>query len=227
MLSTMTLETINSLIEYNKTLKAGVILWSNDMQGIVGFSIDSLLYPTLKICNKPYMPPVSIPNFAVQTKDLVYMKNVLEEAEQNEVTTTVNTMHYPNTYIEEMYYGNIIKPCPNFLEMYSVYINFMKNWMQSEYVDSIDDLRCKKEWDPFFTSKASEGIKTIHCNDIVYFVATRVFNILKADSCSLEIRRDPYSLLVRVRVLKSKGVIEDIFYRMLDVTQNTTPKTLM
>lgn len=227
MLSTMTLETINSLISYNKNLKSGVILWSNDLKGIIGFSIDSLLYPTLKICNVPFCPKEDLPNLAVQAKDLVAMKKTLEEENQSEATIKVNTMHYPNIFVEEMYYGSVIKPFANFLEMYMVYVDFMKNWMSSEYVDSIDDLRCKKEWDPLFTAKASEGIKSIHSNGIVYFVATRVFNILKNDDCAMEIRRDPYSLIVRIRIFKSKGVIEDVFYRMLDVTQNTTSKTLM
>lgn len=219
MLYTMNLQTAQKFLSFNKIMKAGMLVWVSHLQTVVGFSSDNLQTHVMKVLNKQLLLDEPVPNFAIMTKDLTALVKAAEKVEESHIYLNLDMQHNPNIYAYEMYTGGVIKPCYDFLELFFTYKNSVEEWNASKTKDIVSGIENIGAFEPLLKAKASDGIITVRYNGITYFIPAMMVNMLKKDSAMVEVRKSPGTIYnyVRFCIFKSKGVEEDIFYKMMDV----------
>ena len=222
----MDLQTINDMLLYNKKLKANLLMWSNDSRLLIGFSVDENNSNILKILNTPFEPKKRMPNIVVLAKDLTALVKTAEKAEDMNPSfiISVNDMHFPNTYAEELWYRHDMKPCFNYFEFYNKFNTTLREWFNSALVEEIPNLKQVPEFESLFTAKASDGIIKISYHNLSYFLLPMTLNILKNDSVSMTIKQNnPMYYIIKIRVSKAKGVLEDIYFKVINTNPHKLP----
>lgn len=219
----LTLTTIKGILDYNKLMKAHILMWSNQGQSLIGFSENELAPFVIKTLNvRPDFIPPETQNFVVKVNDLTkFSKVILEKPETTKLYMDLNEMYRPNLFAKEMVlYSNKspvdLIPAFDFPRFNDLYYNAYMDWHNSYKVFECNDISQRPELESILNSKSSDGIIRTVVDGRAFYVPQPFLNVLKKDTVSLSLLENFNNVRTYLgcfEIKKAKGVIENIYFR--------------
>lgn len=223
-------ELVESFIDYNKLIKANILMCDSRMKRIVGFGYDSDELGVVKeMYNYPFDYP-SLPfDIVFMTKDL---SSLYKESKSTGVPICAETecYHWNRNCAINLFCGDMIKSCFNFrifLSKYNWFCSFKQNGILSY---SFQDIKNNNTdlFSPIFNSKASDGIISLNIDGklgnagekgCTVFVPPTFIGSLKSDSVGLNIFDADDVRIVEFLVKKKHGIQISVEYAMINVNK--------
>lgn len=212
------IQTLIKMVEYNKKMKSNIIVWSNELHTIVGYCVDDNNPSVLKFLNKPYTPNLSyVPNLVFMAKDLSSIIKTAEEKDNGEddvCIIKINDMHYPNVFVEEIWYDGIVKYGYDYFKYFNKTISVINELQSSKIINKVQNIQNIPEFSYLMTAKATDGIIKISYQDIVYFLPAAIINFLKKDTIDIEVYQGSFGYFIKIMLYKPSNLVETILYRI-------------
>lgn len=215
-------EFVDRLIEYNKIMKANILIYTYDPSEpyVIGISGEEDSFGAVKVLSKSFnLTETEYPqiNFAILAKDLTmlykYSLDTLTPIYVNVVSTpwTVDTVQY-------FFCNNEYKHCLNYTACHFHCMTLLYNWDITMPVAVLENIESMPEFEPLMNAKASDGIVVVRKDAMTYFIPPMVVNALKGETIDMETRFNPITKVVYILIVihKKKGIKEFIYYTTLD-----------
>ena len=219
----LTLTTIKGILDYNKLMKAHILMWSNQGQSLIGFSENELAPFVIKTLNvRPDFIPPETKSFVIKVNDLTkFSKVMLEDPDNTRLFMDLNEMYAPNVFAKELIlYVNKVPvdliPAFDFHRFNELYYGAYTDWHNSHTVFECEDISQRPELESIISSKSSDGLIRVVADGRAFYVPQPFLNVLKKDTVSLSLLENFNNVRTYLGVFeikKSKGVVENIYFR--------------
>lgn len=219
----LTLTTIKGILDYNKLMKAHILMWSNQGQSLIGFSENELAPFVIKTLNvRPDFIPPETKSFVIKVNDLTkFAKVMLQDPDNTRLFMDLNEMYAPNIFAKELIlYANKTPvdsmPAFDFHRFNNLYYNAYTDWHRSYKVFECEDITQRPELESILSSKSSDGIIRVVVDGRAFYVPQPFLNVLKKDTVSLSLLENFNNVRTYLgcfEIKKSKGVVENIYFR--------------
>lgn len=212
--------TMNSMIEFNKLLKANILLGDCRSHQFIGFGYDNTESGIIKTISMPN--PVQYPlafDMVYMTKDLVALYK-----ESNDtgipVYAEVDSYYWNRHSAIRLYCGDDTKACfpySHYIDSYHMFMDLL-SCSKEEFI--IKDLRSHSEFDPMFAAKAADGIIPVNVCGYTIFTIPMFLGALKADIVDLEVHSYGGVLICIFTIHKKKGIEVKMMYRFINMNHS-------
>ena len=219
----LTLTTIKGILDYNKLLKAHILMWSSQGQSLIGFSENELAPFVIKTLNvRPDFIPPETKSFVIKVNDLTkFSKVMLQDPDNTRLFMDLNEMYAPNVFAKELIlYANKVPvdliPAFDFHRFNELYYSAYTDWHNSHVVFKCEDITQRPELEDILSAKSSDGIIRVVVDGRAFYVPQPFLNVLKKDTVSLSLLENFNNVRTYLgcfEIKKSKGVVENIYFR--------------
>jgi len=229
------LSNYESLINLNKTLKAGILVYDKYHKLIYGFSQDNVDANVLKLYtpndiekfNTTIMNSIqpNFPNLAAFSKDINALYKIATTNDtkigmdiidyrgiDNEYAYRIGVKAFRQTIIDEE------RICFDVLGFRQKMYSILEELSLLQTSEQYENIMLIPEFEYALSQPASRGIQVVRYNNNVYFIPPTIINNNKSDKVDLICKNNQINKLMNFRIHKSSGIV-DVIYRQIIISR--------